>query len=200
MFYKTPGPSFLPWMFGYFRSEQYRRGWTLQGSGLLAFRGETNRPDKFEYHALRSWTIFHFIFICEFKLWSNGSPPRAKLVGIRLACSRLTCLGEENGVEKPARLLANHGSAAKVLARNPQSQTQSLQAFLSAVGRLERLWDNFFEYVLIFFYWLLFCKRSIKKFKEYSKKFHFPRVSPGDQPLTKNRRNSGLEIDETPNK
>ena len=25
-------------------------------------------------------------------------------------------------------------------------------------------------------------------------KFHYPRVSPGDQPLTKSRRNSGLEI------
>ena len=48
-----------------------------------------------------------------------------------------------------------------------------------------------------FLNWLLFCKQPImKKFKEYSKKFHYPRVSPGDQRLTKSRRNSGLEIGE----
>ena len=48
---------------------------------------------------------------------------------------------------------------------------------------------------LEFFDWLLFCKQPIKTFNEYSKKFRYPRVSPGDQPLTKSRRKSGLEID-----
>ena len=41
--------------------------------------------------------------------------------------------------------------------------------------------STFFE----FFDWLLVCKQPIKTFKEYTKKCHYPRVSPGDQPLTK---------------
>ena len=43
-------------------------------------------------------------------------------------------------------------------------------------------WNIFFN----FFDWSLFWKQPIKKFKEYSKKFHHPRVSPGDQPLARN--------------
>ena len=39
---------------------------------------------------------------------------------------------------------------------------------------------------------LLSEQQPIKKIKNYSRKFHYPRVSPGDQPLTKSRRNSGL--------
>ena len=53
---------------------------------------------------------------------------------------------------------------------------------------------EFLRTLFEFFDWFLFCKQPIKKFKECSKKCHYPRVSPGDQPLTKSRRNYGLEI------
>ena len=56
-------------------------------------------------------------------------------------------------------------------------------------GIMEFLWI-FFE----FFDWLFAEQQPIKKFQKYSKKFHYPRVSLGDQLLTKSRRNSGLEI------
>ena len=52
----------------------------------------------------------------------------------------------------------------------------------------------FFE----FFDWLFAEQQPIKKLKNYSSKFHYPRVSPGDQPLTKSRKNSGLEIGHKP--
>ena len=57
-------------------------------------------------------------------------------------------------------------------------------------SRIMEFLGIFFE----FFDWLLFCKQPIKKFKEYSKKFHYPRVSTSNQPLTKSQRNSGFEI------
>ena len=53
---------------------------------------------------------------------------------------------------------------------------------------MEFLWI-FFE----FFDWLFAEQEPIKKFKKYSKKFCYPRVSPGDQPLTKKPEDSGLE-------
>ena len=40
----------------------------------------------------------------------------------------------------------------------------------------------------------MLCEQPIKKFKEYAKKFIYPRVSPGNQLLTKSGRNSELEI------
>ena len=64
----------------------------------------------------------------------------------------------------------------------PHLISQSIQAFSSAVGRFERLWDNgiSLNMFLIFFFFIS---------KKYSKKF-----SAGDQPQTKSWRNSGLEI------
>ena len=45
-------------------------------------------------------------------------------------------------------------------------------------------------------FWLVVVlQRTNQKIKKYSKKFYYPRVSPGDQPLTKSWRNSGLEIE-----
>ena len=73
------------------------------------------------------------------------------------------------------------GSGDEIESATRQSRTQSLQAFLSAVGRLERLYDNGTSLnIFEFFDWLLFCNQPIKKSHEYSKKFHDPKGSPGD--------------------
>ena len=75
----------------------------------------------------------------------------------------------------------------------PKSWYRSPQAFLSAVGHLERLWGNGIKYL---FFWsavscndLLFCARNPGALS-----FHCPRVSPGDQLLTKRPEDSGIEI------
>ena len=69
-----------------------------------------------------------------------------------------------------------------------QSRSQSPQAFLSAVGRLERLWDNGME-----------VRRDNRSLYEAANQkqdilFDFSRDSPGDQPLTKSLRTLGLRL------
>ena len=60
---------------------------------------------------------------------------------------------------------------------------------LSAVGPWEKL--------LNFLVGCFVEQQPIKKVKEYSKKFHYPRVSPDDQPLTEKPEDSGFEIANT---
>ena len=82
-----------------------------------------------------------------------------------------------------------------VMLRYYQSQAQNFSSSLSAVGCRERLPGNgifliFFE----FFHCCLQNNNQSKKFKNYSKKFHYPRISPGNQPLTKKPEDPQLEI------
>ena len=95
---------------------------------------------------------------------------------------------------KITEAFSRHGGDGNKIGHS-HSRTQSLQAFL--VSGWSALRDFgimvFLRIVCEFFDWF-FCKEPIEKFKEYSKKFHYPRVSPGDQPLIKSRRNSGIEI------
>ena len=76
-----------------------------------------------------------------------------------------------------------------------RSGTQSIRAFLLAVDF--RRDSGIMEFLLIsfeFFDWLLAEQQSIQKFQKYSKKCHYRRVSPGDQPPTKKPEDSGFEI------
>ena len=55
------------------------------------------------------------------------------------------------------------------------------------------IWPDFREFWLPFpFSLFMYC--YTKSQSNWKLKSHYPRVSPGDQPLTKSRRNSGLEI------
>ena len=74
-----------------------------------------------------------------------------------------------------------------------QSRSQSPQAFLSSVGRLERLWDNGMKVRQDFWRKTVgrYAKQPIRK-KDIL--FHFLRVSPGDQPLRKSPRTVGLRL------
>ena len=86
--------------------------------------------------------------------------------------------------------LSRHPAISKSILR--QSRSQSPQAFLSAVGCLERLWDNGTEVRQNF--WRKtrgrYTKQSIKKKIFYSSS----PVSPGDQPLTKKPEDSEIDI------
>ena len=68
-----------------------------------------------------------------------------------------------------------------------QFRSQSPQlAFLSAIGHLERLWDNGMEVRQDFW------RKTISRYTKQP----IPRVSPGDQPLTEKPEDSGIEIAE----
>ena len=56
-------------------------------------------------------------------------------------------------------------------------------------GIMEFLWI-FFK----LFDWLFAEQQPIRKFKKYSKKFYYPRVSPGDQRLTKSLKTLGSRL------
>ena len=76
------------------------------------------------------------------------------------------------------------------------SRAQSFSSSLSAVGRREKLWDNGISWNILWIFDRLFAEQQpIKKFKKYSKKFHYPRVTPGDQLLTKKPEDAGFGID-----
>ena len=73
-----------------------------------------------------------------------------------------------------------------------QTQSQFPQDFVSVVGRLERLWGTGIKYLFLLAAScndLLFCARNPGALP-----FHCPRVSPGDQPLTKKPEDSRIEI------
>ena len=75
-----------------------------------------------------------------------------------------------------------------------QSRSQSLQAFLSAVGRLKTLWENGIEVRQEF---LAQKNRPLHETANQNKKRYFIRVPQsrsGDQPLTKMPDDSVIEI------
>ena len=75
----------------------------------------------------------------------------------------------------------------KVCDRNAASQ-------YVAHTNYSEIWPDFWEFWLPFpFSLFMYC--YTKSQSNWKLKFHYPRVSPGDQPLTKSRRNSGLEIE-----
>ena len=84
-------------------------------------------------------------------------------------------------------------STTAVLCFSPlqrKSRAQNFSGSLSAIGRREKLFE--------FFYWLFAEEQSIKKFRTYSKKFHYPGFSWGDQSLKKSLKTLDSRLPQRP--